>query len=474
MSRPSPAVVLCCATENRTLLGHVLERLGAQGLKAETVSGVDLDASRLRDAIRRNGSGALFVLCRSDELDLYQCTHLYEVLEGAEVSRAHVLDVSLGSDRPDEMVRAIADAARRVTRNMAPSLPEPPPVGGGSAGLGMARAVPRPAGAVSRGSMPPPPPLGGGVAVPRVGATAAMAVPAPSSVPTRPPPSLPRTRPVSATSVSPIAPAPLDESMRHVLSPNSIADDSQPVELRASPGRRWAIGLGSLVALALVVGGLASSGGEEPEEPAADRGPVEVAEAVPTEVEGAGAQEGLAVEAAEGEAAEGEPASGPPGRGEPIERSPSPTDALDAPEPEPTVEQPPGDALAIGSEAEDEKITEAIRGRRIRALDLLLIDPKRLRRGTYDKALEHCASRGIDGVTGWRLPTVGEARVLTSNEIVPKDYYWTLTKGDTFGSQQLVWNGRRRKIQVSSPHSKKPRAICVRDRQGSEPDLADR
>jgi hypothetical protein len=54
--------------------------------------------------------------------------------------------------------------------------------------------------------------------------------------------------------------------------------------------------------------------------------------------------------------------------------------------------------------------------------------------------------------------------------LIRRDYYWSQTKGDTFGDRMLVWNGKRKKIVPRSKRWRGARAICVRTRDGRPPD----
>ncbi len=151
---------------------------------------------------------------------------------------------------------------------------------------------------------------------------------------------------------------------------------------------------------------------------------------------------------------------------------PAPEGETEAPPtpPEPALEDVEPPAPEIGSAQEQELIDSAIRARRIRALDILLVDAKRSKRSRFPKAETWCEKREIEGVRGWRLPTVGEISSLTLNGFVPRDYYWSGTKGDTFGDKMLVWNGKRKRIKPTTKRSRGARAVCVRTRDGRPPD----
>lgn len=149
---------------------------------------------------------------------------------------------------------------------------------------------------------------------------------------------------------------------------------------------------------------------------------------------------------------------------------------------EPPAEEPPpesdevveeGLGAAVGSKAEAELIDGAIRARRIRALDIMLVDGRRSKRMRFEKAEAWCAKREIEGVRGWRLPTIGEVSSLTLSAMTRRDNYWSSTKGDTFGDRMLVWNGKRKKIRSTSKRWRGARGICVRTRDGRPPDDQD-
>lgn len=167
--------------------------------------------------------------------------------------------------------------------------------------------------------------------------------------------------------------------------------------------------------------------------------------------------------------------SGPAGGDE--SAPPSPPDAgaapgpADAPDPSPVAEEPPPEPAA--DEEEAARIEAGIRSRKIRALDILLVDAKRTGRTSHARAEKYCSKRQVEGVGGWRLPTVGEIASLTQNGIVRRDLYWSLTKGDTFGDKMLVWNARRQRIRPMSSRWRGARVACVRTRDGRPPEDSD-
>lgn len=128
----------------------------------------------------------------------------------------------------------------------------------------------------------------------------------------------------------------------------------------------------------------------------------------------------------------------------------------------PEVEQP-----TMAAPADDAHlIAAALEAHSIRSLDAVLVDKKRSKRIGYDKAQAWCADRDVDGVTGWRLPEIGELRSLSKRKMVPKGRYWTTNEANMEGSRQVVWDSVKRDLAVGRHDSKRVRAICVRDHVG--------
>ena len=113
--------------------------------------------------------------------------------------------------------------------------------------------------------------------------------------------------------------------------------------------------------------------------------------------------------------------------------------------------------------SQDALVAAALKARHIRSLDTLVLDPRRSKKGSLERARAHCADRDVHGVRGWRLPQIGEISALVSSSFLEKDYYWTETIGDTSGQRQLVYDGRHSKIKSMSPRFKGARGVCVRN-----------
>ena len=159
-------------------------------------------------------------------------------------------------------------------------------------------------------------------------------------------------------------------------------------------------------------------------------------------------------------------------------RDPSP-EVLDAPEgadadlevaPEPEPVDLPADDGAL--------VYAALRSQAIRAIDILLVSPvatkKRGRRTyvakvNYETAREYCENLNVDGVVGWRLPAVGEAKWLSASNLIRNGIYWTATKADAFGDERIIWNPRANKMRASGQRWRGGRAVCVRFSNPEDP-----
>jgi hypothetical protein len=106
----------------------------------------------------------------------------------------------------------------------------------------------------------------------------------------------------------------------------------------------------------------------------------------------------------------------------------------------------------------------AIKGRKIRELDHLLVSRMSLKKRSYDKAEAYCNELEVAGVSGWRLPEIGELYSLSGARLVRRHVFWSKTVGDASGDRRLTWNAKRRRIRPLSPKWRGGRTVCVRAR----------
>jgi hypothetical protein len=117
-----------------------------------------------------------------------------------------------------------------------------------------------------------------------------------------------------------------------------------------------------------------------------------------------------------------------------------------------------------------EQVHTALRGRRVRALDMLLVAVGHSKRMGFARASSHCASKKVAGLGNWRLPTIGELISLSKAKMVDSRFLlWSDTMADTWGDSRLTWSGRRRKIGTASLRYKGARTVCVQTRMDITP-----
>lgn len=136
----------------------------------------------------------------------------------------------------------------------------------------------------------------------------------------------------------------------------------------------------------------------------------------------------------------------------------------------------PGEPEDVTPPSDDTKVVyEALRNREIRAFDTLLVAPiatKKYRRRArkparmdYEEARSYCAALEVAGVTGWRLPSIGELGTLAEGHLLHKrNTYWSATEGDAFGEDRVVWNARKDRMGPAPGRWKGGQTLCVRTR----------
>jgi hypothetical protein len=129
------------------------------------------------------------------------------------------------------------------------------------------------------------------------------------------------------------------------------------------------------------------------------------------------------------------------------------------------------DAGTDRTDDDAEAVYRALNEQKVRALDLLLIAPEpivqwrkrtAIKKMSFEDATEHCAKLDIEGVTGWRLATIGELSSLTSGRMIERGKFWSVTKADTFGQSRVVWNSQTEKMGPAPTKWRDGRVLCVR------------
>lgn len=138
------------------------------------------------------------------------------------------------------------------------------------------------------------------------------------------------------------------------------------------------------------------------------------------------------------------------------------SDDAATPSPTPTQTSPtPPDAKADEAPAEPTvyPVVVALQARKVRALDVLLIANAWGKPSDWATAVAYCEALDVEGLTGWRLPHIGELHSLAEASMTGRGMYWSSTAADTFGDGHMAWNARR---GHALPHFADAVAICVR------------
>jgi len=111
-------------------------------------------------------------------------------------------------------------------------------------------------------------------------------------------------------------------------------------------------------------------------------------------------------------------------------------------------------------------VMDALRKRKIRALDVLLVTTDAAGPMSSKAATAYCQSLDVEGLTDWRLPDVGELNSLSRSGMLGDEFFWSRTPADTFGDARLAWWSKGRQAFERLDDA---RAVCVRTTQPHEP-----
>jgi hypothetical protein len=109
-------------------------------------------------------------------------------------------------------------------------------------------------------------------------------------------------------------------------------------------------------------------------------------------------------------------------------------------------------------------IVAALRKREIRALDVFVVAPESRKPDDFRGAAGYCDKLEVAGISGWRLPEIGELVSMSRAKMLRKGSYWSVTKGDTFGDLRLVLVVKRERISPVPAGWDAGRILCVRER----------
>ena len=142
-------------------------------------------------------------------------------------------------------------------------------------------------------------------------------------------------------------------------------------------------------------------------------------------------------------------------------REPPIGDHYEAPDEPPP---PPDEPVASGAgDAPD--VVAALRSREVRALDLFVVAPEDSDNLDHAAAMAYCDAMRIAGLTGWRVPKLGELNSIVAAGMTGKGIYWSDTLGDAFGDTRIIVNAKRDRMGAASLGFEGARVLCIRDRR---------
>ncbi len=297
-----------------------------------------------------------------------------------------------------------------------------------------------------------------------------------------------------------------EESSAPATTPASLPPDDDDIsasEFSSGPNLKLIVGIGGIALVLIIVLAIAFSGSEDPEPSSSDEVAVrDDAEGSKKDETPAANEEPKADEpstdepkADEPEAAEDgapvdepEPAKADGGEEpEPAKAEDEPEPAVAEDEPEPVAEPEPDlegaeKALAHRSSVDlallDESplppaapedraaIALALEEREIRSWNAFLLAGDDAGEMNFEAAESFCRSLSAGGISGWRLPSIGELLSLSGAKMLDrKGIFWSETPGDAFGDTRIVVNAKKGSTSPVTVGWDGARPICIRVRE---------
>jgi len=179
----------------------------------------------------------------------------------------------------------------------------------------------------------------------------------------------------------------------------------------------------------------------------------------------AAAQTAGAVPADDGEG--GEPPADEGGEEPADEGGDEPADDSNGPLAEPAGDVPPTPPTPPkGPPAVEDAdvVLAALESRNVRALDIFLVSADPTKSLPYASAETYCNTLELEGLSSWRLPTIGELNSVNEARLFKSGLFWSSTLGDAFGDERLVFNVKKNSIGSVAARWDGAQAVCVRER----------
>lgn len=460
-------VVLLCGDADGEILRELQSELHAKDSDFDLISGVDLDSSQAKEAMKRHLGDALYVICLDGDLDEFSAKHLQETLGATElVPEANIVVLTL---RPG---RAELQAGVLVKRAGCTSLP------GSTRKREQSRAEAIVASARGERQGGRPAPSAAQLAMAEVGS---MLDDAPDSKTNSKTDEKVESKPETHPDESAPQQVPDKVSVRE-RDPSSplagVLDSSdgpqvsvEPSKLGASPAPKEPFGWGRRVGGLFGLIGLATVGlgvfwAVAPAQFAALAGQVQ-------------AQLGLAPAVASDRVPadeERERAAPVIAKAEVADLTPEELEAKAANEARAQAKAAEAEEARVQAEAaqvERDAIEAALAEGQLLKLGSFVVEPRRSERGSLEDVQSHCEGLEAYGVTGWRVPQLGELISILKKRLVGNNLYWSQTPGNAEASQYLVYDAYNLRIRNIELKFKGAHGVCVRSLEPAAEDPED-
>lgn len=515
-------IILVCSTDDLELADGAAAGLRSRGFDVAVMGAAEDGSNRLTEVVERFERQGLYVLCRGGQLDRDGVDRLRATLRSLEVpfGRTLTLPTAQGGARGLED-RVVSVARRMVTgrfeRSQMPILaeadasqpdPHAPPVDPSQAESVDPADVDRWADSLAGGQAPRiemPPEAGFSEDVP----TAIVGTPGGSGdVGLETDPQLPAAgddyEPIDRTMVTRHHPIPEAVEREESSAPTTASaplpddDDIDASAFSSGPNIRLIAGGGVALVLIIVLA-IALSGSDDPQPEddvvasadeaarAADEPsekPAERAEAPEPEPDPEPAADEPVDEAAEDAGAE-DAAADDAAPAEPAAAEDEPEEAADEePEEAPeefdlegaekslahrsTVDLALLDDSPLPPSAPEDRaaIAQALEEREIRSWNAFLLAGDDAPNLVFKDAELYCKTLSAGGISGWRLPSIGELLSLSGAKLLDrKGIFWSETPGDAFGDTRMVVNAKKGSTSAVTVGWDGARPICVRVRE---------
>ncbi|MGH1346564.1 MAG: hypothetical protein ACRBN8_33675 [Nannocystales bacterium] len=494
-------IILVCSTDDVELADTAAAGLRSRGFDVAVMGAAEDGSARLAEVVQRFERQGLYVLCRGGQLDRDGIDRLRGMLRSEDVPFGRTLTLGTGQGGARGLEERVVSVARRMVtgrfeRTNAEladdeSLADAGPPGDADAGVG-AGEVDRWADSLADGDAPDAD-LDFGEELPtQVAETPLLGSepgfdPGPETDPSLTPghggdyervdTTLVTRHPITFPAASEESSAPTPAAAAHtpVSTPTPEDDDIDASEFSSGPNPRLVVG-GGLALVLIIALVIAFSGSDDPAPSPANATADADAEVVAVHEDDSAGEATPQDAAASDVRAPSEPEPAKPAEPEPEPASESESES--EPEPAEGTRRPLahrskvdpallGDAVLSPTAPEERAaIAQALEEREVRSWNAFLIAGDDAPSMTFSDAETFCKTLSAGGISGWRLPSVGELLSITGAKLLDrKGVFWSETPGDAYGDTRLVVNAKKGSTSAVTVGWDGARPVCVRVRE---------